>query len=158
MFSELALFGIIMNINDVRPILKGIKSVDSEVTNGWAIRKEVLRNAVDRQAAVEAATEPDSSSATAAKSATNPLASLFGTVKHALFGRGLQTSPAADQPALSRSTNSNLIDVIEQAAREEFASFQKEQVEAVKQMEEFRRKQEEEQQAQIQAMKDQGVS
>ncbi|KAJ3417337.1 mitochondrial inner membrane protein required for protein import [Chytridiales sp. JEL 0842] len=150
--EEIALLGMLLNVQDLRPLLKAVKSVDEDVVKGWAIRKEQLRADFDEYNRKQNPTSTSifSSPSSSTSSSSNILTSVVNTVKTSLFGRGLQTDTAA-APAGGMSTtptstgkSTNLINVLEQAAQEEFVAFEKEQEETKKKMDELKKKQEEE--------------
>ncbi|KAJ3061612.1 mitochondrial inner membrane protein required for protein import [Podochytrium sp. JEL0797] len=161
LLEEMALLATIVNLNDLRPLMKSFKSLqtsDADPWSGWLHRKEQLR--ADFAESDRKHEPSDVESAAAAKPASN-FASMVGGMVGSLFGRGI-SNPQQQAPAAQPGSNvsggamkrTNLIDLIEHAAKEEYALFLKEQKEQVKQMEEAKKKHEEEQMAQIQAMKE----
>ncbi|KAJ3054101.1 mitochondrial inner membrane protein required for protein import, partial [Rhizoclosmatium hyalinum] len=165
LLEEMALLATIVNLNDLRPLLKSFKSLSTtpnDPWSGWLARKEQLRaDFAESDRRQRGVTSTDEIAAAADAKPSSSLSSVVGNFVGALFGRGIsnpqQQGPAA-QPGSNVSGGSlkrtNLIDLIEHAAKEEYAMFLKEQKEQVKQMEEAKKKHEEEQMAQLQAMKD----
>ncbi|KAI9342809.1 HAD-like domain-containing protein [Obelidium mucronatum] len=163
--EEMALLATIVNLNDLRPLLKSVKAgmeKDDDPWTGWLKRKEQLRaDFAESDRKQNGGVTTDEVQAAADAKPASSLGSMVGNFVGALFGRGIsnpqQQAPAA-QPGSNVSSGSlkrtNLIDLIEHAAKEEYALFLKEQKDQVKQMEEAKKKHEEEQLAQIQAMKD----
>ncbi|KAJ1555983.1 mitochondrial inner membrane protein required for protein import [Cladochytrium tenue] len=187
--EELALLASVVNLQDLRPLLRSVKQLDAEDPwRGWSLRKEQLRadfaaherrvrgGATSARApAVEGAAP---AAAAGPASFAGWVASAASSVASSLFGRGLQPGAAGANggggsgggaghaagagPASAAAASAaggggrpvNLIDIIEQAGREEYAAFVKENAAIVAQAEEMRRKQEEEQRKQLQAMKD----
>ncbi|KAI8845263.1 HAD-like domain-containing protein [Chytriomyces cf. hyalinus JEL632] len=165
LLEEMALLATIVNLSDLRPLLKSFKALSdapSDPWSGWVARKEQLRAdfAEGERRASNSGTSETTISAPAAEPST--VASLIGSITGALFGGRGMTTPQNQQPAAQPGSNvsgsslkrTNLIDLIEHAGKEEYALFLKEQKEQVKQMEEAKKKHEEEQMAQLQAMKD----
>ncbi|KAJ3027618.1 UNVERIFIED_CONTAM: mitochondrial inner membrane protein required for protein import [Siphonaria sp. JEL0065] len=166
--EEMALLATIVNLNDLRPLLKSIKGyqeTQNDAWSGWVKRKEQLRadfaESDRKQNGGAAASPSDDIQAAADAKPSASFGSVVGNFVGALFGRGIsnpqQQAPAA-QPGSNVSGGSlkrtNLIDLIEHAAKEEYTLFLKEQKDQVKQMEEAKKKHEEEQMAQLQAIKD----
>ena len=157
----------IVNVQDLRPILKSIKNLnDEDPALGWQLRKEQLRNEFNDATKSSQASEltPTNSTHNIAES----ISSWAGGLVSALFGRGLKTGPGEPQNSSSSSnvaskhtssgaSNSNLIDLIEKIAREEFTVYAKEREESMRQMEEMKRKHIEEQLKMIKDMKDKNM-
>ncbi|KAJ3133168.1 mitochondrial inner membrane protein required for protein import [Physocladia obscura] len=162
--EEMALLATVVNLSDLRPLLKSFKSLSSspdDPWSGWLSRKEQLRaDFAESERKTNGESYDDIKVAADAKT-TSTFVSMIASSVGALFGRGISTPQQAGnthQPGSNVSGSSlkrtNLIDLIEHAAKEEYGQFLKEQTEQVKQMEEAKKKHEEEQMAQLQAMKE----
>ncbi|KAJ3205259.1 mitochondrial inner membrane protein required for protein import [Entophlyctis luteolus] len=149
-------------LEDLRPLLKSFKSLNhspDDPWSGWLTRKEQLRADFAESTAAKSSAD-EIKTAAEAKPAASFTTMVTNTIG-ALFGRGIsnpQQAGASPQPGSNVSGSSlkrtNLIDLIEHAGREEYSLFLNEQKEQMKQMEEAKRKHEEEQMAQLQAMKE----
>lgn len=160
------------------------KEDPSDIWTAWNTKKELLRSEFaeyDRKLrggnasvmSTDASSSPNvpggskvDTDATILTTVVKSVSTAFG----ALFGgRSIQgsanphhdagaTAGAKSSPASTSTTSGfrsvNLIDVIEQAAREEFTAYEKEHKELIKQEEERRRKHEEEIRKQMQMMKE----
>ncbi|KAJ1564059.1 mitochondrial inner membrane protein required for protein import, partial [Cladochytrium tenue] len=155
--EELALLASVVNLQDLRPLLRSVKHLDAEdAWHGWTLRKEQLRadfaaherrvrgGATSARApAVEGAAP---AAAAGPASFAGWVASAASSVASSLFGRGLQPGAAGANggggsgggaghaagagPASAAAASAagggrpvNLIDIIEQAGREEYAAF-----------------------------------
>ncbi|KAI8622106.1 HAD-like domain-containing protein [Chytriomyces sp. MP71] len=167
LLEEMALLASIVNLNDLRPIMKSFKALaekSEDPWSGWVARKEQLRADFaesDRRRNGDVA-QPVEGSLEVPAAQPSTVSSIVNSITGALFGgRGMTTpqgqQPAAAQPGASVSGSNlkrtNLIDLIEHAGKEEYTLFLKEQKEQIKQMEEAKKKHEEEALAQIEAMK-----
>lgn len=104
---------------DVRPLLETLRRIDPvDMPKAWDLHKQKLR--------VEFSKHQDAAKSELDAVPTSTLLTGVASILGKLVGRGIQTNPQPSS-ALALSKSPNLVDIIENAARTERASFLKEQ-------------------------------
>ncbi|KAJ3296416.1 mitochondrial inner membrane protein required for protein import, partial [Blyttiomyces sp. JEL0837] len=166
--EELALLATLSNISDLRPFLNAVKAHDSsDVYMGWTARKDELREMIaERERQMYGSTGANGGVSmipgAQSPSTTSSGQSVVGWLVGSLFGRGLQghaggapaAAPTSPLSPAKPAGSVTVIDLIEQAAAEEFQNHLKDQKNMLAQFEEEKRKMEEAQAKQIQEMKE----
>ena len=137
---EMAILLQMMNTNDLRPILKTVKTLgEGDAALGWQKHKDSLRAEFTRLQD-EARANSELSKPKAVNSVVKSITGLLGSIVG--LNRTAPIMASSSSSSLKLSESANLVDLLEQSAKEDLAAFLKHQEESISQMKEMRKQQE----------------